>query len=218
LNLAPSGALGVHPSLLPRHRGPDPYFWAIESGDATTGVTAHELAAEYDTGAILAQRELVIDPSWNSWTLAKKLDRPSLALLREVVRAYAEGRPLAPRAQDDRLATSAPAPDDDLLAIRWSDSAERILRRVRAASPWPGAFTEIGDDVVTLVRARVTSDFPRALAAGEAAVRRDGVAVVRAADAALELLEGRVETDDGDELLDPHGLARLVAAARADDA
>src|SRR5689334_15367117 len=39
--LAPLGAIGVHPSLLPRHRGPDPTFWAIDSGDAETGVTAH---------------------------------------------------------------------------------------------------------------------------------------------------------------------------------
>ncbi len=87
--LAP--AFGVHPSLLPRHRGPDPYFWAIDCGDAVTGVTAHRIAGEYDTGAILAQRELGIDPAWSAWTLARKLDRPSLALLlRETARARAE--------------------------------------------------------------------------------------------------------------------------------
>ena len=68
LEVAPLGAIGVHPSLLPRHRGPDPYFWAIESGDLETGVTAHRLEEEYDTGAILAQRRLAIDASWNSWT------------------------------------------------------------------------------------------------------------------------------------------------------
>jgi methionyl-tRNA formyltransferase len=55
LRLAP--AFGVHPSLLPRHRGADPYFWAIDSGDEVTGVTAHMLDAEYDEGAVLAQRE-----------------------------------------------------------------------------------------------------------------------------------------------------------------
>src|SRR5512135_1078472 len=53
-------AIGVHPSLLPRHRGPDPYFWAIDRGDEVTGVTAHLLDETYDTGAILRQVPLRI--------------------------------------------------------------------------------------------------------------------------------------------------------------
>jgi methionyl-tRNA formyltransferase len=209
LALAPS--VGVHPSLLPRHRGPDPCFWAIASGDTVTGVTAHRLAAQYDTGDILARREIRVDPSWTGWQLAKALDRPSLALLREVVRAHAEGRPPIAVPQDDRLATGAPEPTDEELAIRWSEPAEVIERQVRAASPWPGAWTEIGDELVTLVRVRPTDDFPRALVASEAAVRRDGVAVVRAGDLALELLAGRSE-DDGP--LGPIELADIVRAVR----
>lgn len=211
--VAPLGALGVHPSLLPRHRGPDPTFWAIDSGDAETGVTAHRLDDEYDTGAILGQRRVTIDPTWNAWTLAKKLDRPSLTLLREVAGAYARGEPPTPVAQDDRLATEAPQPDDALLQIRWRDTAERIVRRVRAASPWPGAYTEVGTTTVTLTRARVTGDVPRALEPGEACVRPDGVAVVRACDAGVELLAGRVEDDEGERELDSVALATLVRHA-----
>ncbi len=143
--VAKLGAIGVHPSLLPRHRGPDPYFWAIEAGDHTTGVTAHELEDDYDTGAILSQRQLTIDPSWSAWRLAKKLDRPSLALLRETVAAYALGTPPAPEPQDEAFATAAPQPTDDDLEIRWTAAAAQIERRVRAASPWPGAFTAIGE-------------------------------------------------------------------------
>ena len=196
LDVAPLGAIGVHPSLLPRHRGPDPYFWAIDAGDEETGVTAHLLDERYDTGAILGRRALAIDPSWNAWKLAKALDRPSLALLRDVVRAFADGPPPRAEAQDEARATSAPAPSDDDLEIRWSEPAERIARRVRAAAPWPGAFTDIGGEIVALTRVRPTTDYPRSLAAGEAAVRVDGVAVVRAGDAALELLEGRSESGD----------------------
>ncbi len=176
--LAPLGAIGVHPSLLPRHRGPDPYFWAIDAGDAITGVTAHELEDDYDTGAILARRELAIDPSWSAWRLAKRLDRPSLGLLRDTVRAYANGSPPAPMAQDESLATDAPQPTDDDLEIRWTESAEAIARRVRAASPWPGAFTAIGELDVTLTEVRASAEDPRsyaALAPGEAVVRADGV-------------------------------------------
>jgi methionyl-tRNA formyltransferase len=209
--LSPLGTVGVHPSLLPRHRGPDPYFWAIDAGDDVTGVTAHELAEEYDTGRILGQRTLAIDPAWNAWTLAKKLDRPSLTLLREVVRAYAEGKPPPPVVQDERAVTLAPEPNDDLLEIRWSASAAAIERRVRAAAPWPGAFTEIAGETVIITRARTTKDFPRALTPGEAAVRADGVAVVRSGDDALELLGGRSE---GDAELGASDLAAFVVRAR----
>ena len=208
IRVAPLGAVGVHPSLLPRHRGPDPYFWAIERGDAVTGVTAHVLDDEYDTGAILAQRELAVDPAWSAWTLAKKLDRPSLALLRDVVGSFARGTAPSPRRQGEAKATLAPAPGDALLELRWDRPAERVARRVRAASPWPGAFTQIGEVTVALVRVRVTNEFPRALHPGEAAVRSDGTAVVRAQDAALELLEGRLE--EGDQTLDREALAELV--------
>jgi methionyl-tRNA formyltransferase len=205
------GGIGVHPSLLPRHRGPDPTFWAIDSGDEETGVTAHVLEDEYDTGAILAQRALAIDPSWNAWTLAKKLDRPSLALLREVVRDI---HAFPARHQDDAKATPAPAPTDDDLELRWSSwTAERIERRVRAAAPWPGAFTSIGDETIVLTRVRVTDDFPKALEPGELAVRKDGVAVIRCVDRAVELREGRLEDDENEEKLDAEALADVVGGS-----
>jgi methionyl-tRNA formyltransferase len=197
--IAKMGGFGVHPSLLPRHRGPDPYFWAIDAGDRETGVTAHRLAPEYDTGAILGRRALAIDPSWNAWTLAKRLDRPSLALLRETARAFASGAPPLEEAQDEAAATLAPEPDDDALAIAWSWPTDRIARRVRAASPWPGAVTWLGgDDAEPIVVVRVApvrrAETPHALAPGEAIVQ-DGVACVRTGDGALRILEGRAADD-----------------------
>jgi methionyl-tRNA formyltransferase len=210
LDAAPLGSVGVHPSLLPRHRGPDPYFWAIDSGDAVTGVTAHRLAEAYDTGAILAQRTLSIDPSWNAWTLAKRLDRPSLSLLREVVGKMAAGERMAERPQDEANATEAPEPQDALLALSWEQPATAVVRRVRAASPWPGAFTSLGDSVVTITHAEVTDDTPRALEPGEATVRPDGLAVVRAKDAGVVLLAGR---DEDDRPVGPGDFARIVAGA-----
>jgi len=210
LDLAPLGSVGVHPSLLPRHRGPDPYFWAIESGDLVTGVTAHRLAEAYDTGAILARRELAIDPSWSAWILARRLDRPSLALLREVVGRISRGMVPVEEPQDEQKATLAPEPRDALLSLAWDEPAEAIVRRIRAASPWPGAFMSLGDDVITITRAEATDDFPRALEPGEAAVRADGRAVVRARDRAVVLHEGR---DEDEGWLDAAALAERVIFA-----
>ena len=200
------GGFGVHPSLLPRHRGADPYFAALDAGDAETGVTAHRLEADYDTGAILGSRRLAIDPSWNAWRLARALDRPSLALLRDTVARFARGEPVDEREQDAALATEAPAPDDDACALRFGWTTERLLCRIRALAPAPGAFTEIGDTMVAVHAARAAASFPRVLAPGEAAVVA-GRAVVRTADGALELLEGEID----DEPADAKAFADLVA-------
>lgn len=191
------GGLGAHPSLLPRHRGPDPTYWAIRSGDAETGVTVHEVAAEYDTGAILAARRLAIDPRWNAWQLAKALDRPSLALLREVVGRLARGEPVPRLEQDEALATSAPAPSDEECAIQWSWSAEEVLRHVRALAPAPGAWTEVDGAMVAITRAELAAKVPRALAVGEGAVL-DGRAVVRAAEGGVTLLAGEIDGEPAD--------------------
>jgi methionyl-tRNA formyltransferase len=210
LALAP--AIGVHPSLLPRHRGPDPYFWTIDAGDEEAGVTAHALDAEYDTGPVLGQRRIRVEPAWNAWQLARALDRPSLGLLRDVVKAFAAGNGPAAIAQDDLAATVAPEPSDEDLAVAWSWPAARIERRVRAAAPWPGAWTEVGSRIVTLVRVRPTSDFPLALEPAEATVRADGIAVVRAGEGAVELLDGRGEAD---EALGAADLAAIVREAQS---
>jgi methionyl-tRNA formyltransferase len=219
---APLGGVGVHPSLLPRWRGPDPTFWAIDAGDRETGVTAHRIAADYDTGAIVAQRRLTIDPRWDSWALARALDRPSLALLGEVVDVAARDGRLDERAQDEALVTEAPAPTDELLALSFDRPTARVLRRIRAAAPYPGAWTFIGDEAVVLTRAEPHDERPKMLAPGEAMVHR-GRAIIATADGAIVALAGRLVGEDDDEaplahdherVLDAHGLAELVTRAR----
>jgi methionyl-tRNA formyltransferase len=186
------GGIGVHPSLLPRHRGPDPTYWTIASGDEEAGVTVHRIAEEYDTGEILAQERLAIDPSWSAWELARALDRPSLRLLRSAVARLARGEAIAAVPQDPALATQAPFPDDESTALRWSWPTTRVLRQIRALSPAPGAWTEIDGALVVVTRAAPTARFPNALEPGEGAIV-DGVPVVRTADGAVILLKGEID-------------------------
>jgi len=204
----PQGGFGVHPSLLPRHRGPDPYFWAIESGDRVTGVTAHRIAEDYDTGAMLASQELAIDPTWTAWKLARALDRPSLALLRRVTAAFAAGTPPVEVGQDEARATEAPSPGDDLADLDFHQPTSAVLRRIRALSPSPGAFFELEDTIITVLAAAEATSYPRALLPGEAATT-GGLAVIRTADGAIALLRGEI---GGDET-GPRELAALVDAA-----
>lgn len=192
LRAARFGAVGAHPSLLPRHRGPDPTYWAIASGDTETGVTVHELAAEYDTGRILNVERLPIDPSWNAWQLAKALDRPSLKALRATVSAFARGEPPAPIPQDESAATYAPAPDDEACALRWTEPTAHVLRHIRALAPAPGAWTEIQGALVAVIEARPAASYPAVLLPGEA-VWTGGRAIVRTGDGAVELTRVEIE-------------------------
>lgn len=186
------GGIGAHPSLLPRHRGPDPTYWAIASGDAETGVTIHRIEPDYDTGEILAQERLAIDPRWNAWELARALDRPSLRLLRATVARFARGEVVSGQAQDPALATQAPFPDDEAAALHWTWPVERVLRHIRALAPAPGAWTEIEGALIIVTRAAPAPTFPRALRPGEGAVV-EGDPVVRTIDGAVLLLEGEID-------------------------
>jgi methionyl-tRNA formyltransferase len=218
LSLAPRGAFGVHPSLLPRLRGPDPYFWAILRDERETGVTLHRLHREYDTGHIIDARALAIDPDEHAFALAKRLDRPSLALLVSCAERLARGEALEGTPQNDALATDAPRPDDDLLAIEWDAPAAAIVRLVRAAAPFPGASALLGDEEVDVIAARVFARaLPRALEPGDAVLTSQGV-VVCTAEGGLLLTrvrdaEGTVYTGQAVATLFPEGLARLPGEA-----
>ncbi len=186
-------ALGTHPSLLPRWRGPDPYYWAIAAGDEQTGVTLHRLHEDYDTGPIVAQRAIPITEDDDAWSLAKKLDRPAIALLVDAARRRAEGDSLEGTPQDPATVTYAPAPSADDLAIDWRQPAEVIARRVRAAAPRPGATALLGDAEVRILRVSLATESPPpGLAPAEAWRGRDGWCV-RCGVSALRLLDIRDE-------------------------
>jgi len=184
LSRARLGGVGVHPSLLPRHRGPNPYFWSIDSGDENTGVTAHRLTEEYDTGQLIATRSLPI-AGRNAWELARALDRPSLALLRETTARMARGEELAVTTQDERLATWAPEPSGEELRVDFGWTTERVLRRIRALSPTPGVALEVEGVRFFVTRAEPAETFVSALLPGEAHIS-DSL-VLRTGDGAIRV-------------------------------
>jgi methionyl-tRNA formyltransferase len=218
LEAARFGGVGVHPSLLPRHRGPNPYFWTIDSGDRDAGVTLHALAPEYDTGAILLQRAIPVGER-NAWQLARALDRPSLALLREGTRGFADGTPTAATTQREADATWAPEPTGRELGVEWTWTTERVLRRIRALSPVPGLAIEVRGVRCFITRARAAVRFVTALEPGEAAVIGESeTLVIRTADGAIAVeravLGSADESDDDATLeLSEHALARAIELA-----
>ncbi len=225
LRAARFGGIGVHPSLLPRHRGPNPYFWTIDGGDAQAGVTLHTLAPEYDTGAILMQRSLPVGER-SSWQLARALDRPSLSLLREGVGRFARSHPPTPTAQDEQAATWAPEPTGRELNVDWHWTTERVLRRIRALSPVPGLAVEVRGLRFFVTRASPARKIVAALEPGEAAVvGTPELLLIHTADGAISVDRAVLGADEA-ELAgeDPHAelapegeldavtIARTVAA------
>ncbi len=193
------GGIGVHPSLLPRHRGPNPFFWAIDTGDRQAGVTLHALGPEYDTGAVLLQRSIPVG-NRNSWQLARALDRPSLALLREGVRGFADSRQPSTTEQREADATWAPEPTGRELGVDWTWPTERVLRRIRALSPVPGLAVEVRELRFFVTRARQATEFVAALEPGEAAVLGNTeTLVIRTADGAVAVERAVLGTDEGEQ-------------------
>jgi methionyl-tRNA formyltransferase len=152
---AREGVFGMHPTLLPRHRGRAPIPWAILSGLARTGVTLFEIVdATADSGAIVGQTVVEIARDETATTLFEKLAAAHLELVREFVPQLLQR--VAPRIrQDARRASTWPkrTPADGI--IDWETRAPYLYDWVRAQTrPYPGAFTFLGDEKVVVWRAR----------------------------------------------------------------
>ncbi len=153
--VAPLGVFGMHPTLLPRHRGRAAIPWAILSGLATTGVTLFEIdGPTADSGPIVGQVAVPIAPDETATTLYEKVSDAHVELVREYVPQLAAGN--APRVAQDPLRASVwskRAPADGI--IDWETRAPYLYHWVRAQTrPYPGAFTYLGDEKVIVWRAK----------------------------------------------------------------
>lgn len=140
LEIPPRGVLNVHPSLLPRHRGASPIPGAILAGDTETGVTIMLMDPGMDTGPILSQRSVPIEPGDTAGTLSDRLSQLGAEMLAEALPQWLAGQ-IEPKPQDDARATKTPLLRKGDAFIDWRLPAEDLWRKVRAYNPWPGAYT-----------------------------------------------------------------------------
>jgi len=134
------GCVNVHASLLPKLRGAAPIQWSIIQGEPKTGVCLMQMDEGMDTGAVLARRELAIDPHETSGQLGQRLAALGADMLREEIPRLYRGE-LSAVAQDHALATHAPMLEKEHGRIDWQLPAQRVHDLVRGTSPWPGAYT-----------------------------------------------------------------------------
>jgi methionyl-tRNA formyltransferase len=152
------GCINVHGSLLPKYRGAAPIQWSIVNGDTVTGITTMYMDEGWDTGDIIYQSTLTIDPNENLAALYTRMAKLGGELLVKTVAGIAAG--VTPRIpQDSKLATTAPKLKPELQTLRWNEPASRIHNLVRVFAPTPGMETFLNQERLKIIGTELT-DLP----------------------------------------------------------
>jgi methionyl-tRNA formyltransferase len=148
------GAVNVHASLLPKHRGGAPVHYAIINGESETGISIIQMVKKMDAGDIIAQRSLPITEKDNVGTMFEKLSLLGRDLLIETLPAYLEGK-VKPVPQSEDAATLSPNITRAQEQIDWQKEAKAINNQIRGMYPWPIAYTIYDDLRIKLHKATV---------------------------------------------------------------
>jgi methionyl-tRNA formyltransferase len=154
LDIPRFGSLNLHPSLLPKYRGPSPIQTAILNNDQTTGLTIILMDEKMDHGPIITQEKIDISPDDTYQTLEEKLAQLASDSLIKILPQYIQEE-IKPKPQDENKASYTKILTRQDGKIDWDKSAQEIERMVRAFSPWPGTWTEFNDKRVKILKAKV---------------------------------------------------------------
>lgn len=149
LKIPKYGCLNIHPSLLPRYRGPSPIQSAILSGDEKTGVTIIQMTEKLDAGPILIQRELEIK-NQKFQELHNELAELGAELLIEILPKLLTGK-ITPQPQNGTKATYTKIFTKEDGKIDWRKPAKEIERQIRALNPEPGVFTTYKNKILKIL-------------------------------------------------------------------
>jgi len=172
------GCFNIHGSLLPRWRGAAPIHRAIEAGDQETGITIMQMDAGLDTGDMLAIEKMPIAQTDTTATLHDKLAELGGKMMVETLKDAQNGT-LKPVKQPTEGISYAHKIEKFEAAIDWAQSAEHIVRRVRAFNPFPVASADIKGETLKIWNAQVAPGAPPAGAESGTilAVTPDGIAI-----------------------------------------
>jgi len=145
INAFPYGIINIHPSLLPKYRGPTPVQSAILNGDTLTGVTIIKLDKYLDHGPVIAQVEEEIKPEDTADSLYEKLFKKGALLLEKVLPKYETSQVLfVPQNHEHATFTKKLTREDGYIDFKnFSPSRDFFDRMVRAYYPWPGVWTRV---------------------------------------------------------------------------
>ena len=204
LRLPPYGCINVHASLLPAYRGAAPIHRAVINGETQTGVTIMQMDSGLDTGDIIIQKKVPINPDDTTGMVHDRLAESGGKLVIEALDMLAAGK-ADPVPQNQNLSSYASMLTLEDEIISWQQDALSIKNQVRGLNPWPGARTTMRDKLVKIWRVSVVerddakpgSEPGRVLGAGA----RDGI-IVQAGRGVVSIEELQIQ-----------GKSRMSAAA-----
>jgi methionyl-tRNA formyltransferase len=190
LNLPRWGNINLHASLLPKYRGAAPIQWAVANGETVTGATTMRIDQGLDTGDILLQRSLPIEPDQTAEQLFPVLAESGASLMLETLEGLEAGT-IQPIQQDNAGASLAPILEREDAQVDLTRSAAEIYNRWRGFQPWPGAYTLFRGRKLTLHRLIPAGS--TAAPPGEMMVEAHRLFVAAGSATRLELLEVQME-------------------------
>jgi methionyl-tRNA formyltransferase len=191
LNAPRLGSVNFHASLLPRHRGAAPVAWSILSGDTETGVSLMQMDAGLDTGPVLVQHKIEIDPRETAGNLTDRISKLCAHVARvdmpKFIRQEFEGVP-----QNNQAATWAPPIRAADRRLDFTQDATVVDARVRAMTPAPGAVTSCRGRVLRVLESRPLASDSGSLP-GTVAIGRDRRILVSTRAGSLEIIRAQIE-------------------------
>ncbi len=157
LDIPKYGCINIHASLLPKYRGASPIQQAVIDGEEKTGITIQQMNEGVDTGDILYQKEILLDPKETGASLFDKLADLGARAIVEVLPLIEAGG-LEPIPQDESRATHVKMIQKSQGLIDWSQSAVVIERLVRGLNSWPSAYTFLKGRQIKIWDGDVTAD------------------------------------------------------------
>ena len=188
LDLPPFGCINVHASLLPRWRGAAPINAAILHGDEETGITIMKMDAGLDTGPILSQRSVRIQPDETAGSLFETLSQLGADLLLEALPGYLAGE-IEPHPQPEEGVIYAPMLKKEDGVLDFSRPAIELERKVRAFNPWPGSHFEWDGNLLKVHKAHTAFVFTYMFQPPGTRTIYDGLPAIYGGDNTMLVLE-----------------------------
>jgi len=192
LALARRYCVNIHPSLLPRYRGPAPVARTILNGETVTGVCVIKVVEKMDAGPILGVTRVPIPPDATTPDMEAQLSQAGADLLVEVLDGIQKGA-IVELAQDERDATYARKFEKGDGRIDWRKPGQKIHNFVRALQPFPGAFTFVSRQRVTIWKVQAIKGKPSQRPGCVSAVDKDALRIA-CADGEVAIVELQPES------------------------
>jgi len=190
LDIPSIGSINLHASLLPKYRGASPIQFAIMNGDKKTGVTTFLIDEKIDHGKIIMQKEFDISKEDNYGSIIDKVVKAGSDILIDSIVGNQIGKNIL--SQDQANATFAPKISKKMYQIKWQESAENNFNKIRAFSPFPGAYSYFQNKRVKIFKAIILSGSANKRDNGIITINKNRV-IVNCLDKRLELLSVQAE-------------------------